>query len=141
MSNNSPGRKTLRLVVCGVCFLPECPWSRWIEGDDEGGLSDSLHEISVMALEKFHEEFGIVDPEITPEERQTKLDEIAKEYFEITGDEIIVEVRMEDLLEKSSSQPTSDESTLIKTDDDGFLQSLLNAEEQQKQRDQDRYKH
>lgn len=125
MATNKPSRR--RLVLCGVCFREDCPWSKWI--DEDGDVADLIDQMHVMFLESQHteeEEQG----KLTAEERNERI----KEVIEANGD--IEIANLDELLGSSVKGVEKSPDEFIKTDKGSFLDDILrNASEQIERQD------
>lgn len=108
---NTPGRR--RLILCKVCFLADCPWSRWV--DDDGTL-DVLDELHNEYMQRKHTEIEeSLASKLTIEEKQERI----TEAIETVRDEIGIDVEidnLDELLNREVSRERESESTKIESD-------------------------
>jgi hypothetical protein len=52
----TPGIRIRRLIICGICYLESCPFSKWVD-EDIPGSSELIDEISLMIIGDVHDNF------------------------------------------------------------------------------------
>lgn len=127
MSKNAPGARRRILIICGICFKESCPLSRWVDVDEDGGVSEEWDDIIGGHIDDLiadiHNELELANkPSI--EEQQTLIQAATDRIQAETGN--VVEVTTDTLLaQEVSRNRDNDEKTRI--EDDGFLKSILDA--------------
>lgn len=133
------GRSRMRLILCGVCFLESCPWSRWVTEDDDGTM-DAVDELHMLFIECQHNEMEKAEAsKLTQEEKRERIETAIEQVQEETGQPVEI-ANLDELLDGEVKAERSEAETKIEKDFsvDDILKKYaehLPADQQQKQKE------
>lgn len=132
---NQPGKR--RLILCGICFQADCPWSRWVDDD---GITEALDEMREAYFERMHDELDrVLASKLTVEQKREKIQEAIEEIKADTGADVEIE-NLEALL-GGEVKGIEKEIGDFKTDKGSFIEDILrNASETIERKENDKTK-
>jgi hypothetical protein len=114
----SQSKRTRRLILCGICFEENCPYSRWVEDDEpDGELIGLLDEIQQLWLMRQHEQIDLFEK--SRQQIETAIDTEVQAIANESGDTIEVQAIID-------GEVQTREYTPITTDKGSFLEDILN---------------
>jgi epoxyqueuosine reductase QueG len=117
------GRQRMRLILCGICFLESCPWSKWVTEDDDGTM-EAVDELHMLFIECQHSEMDkAVAANLTQEERQERINEAIAQIQEETGQPVEI-ANLDELLGDSEVKAERTETETI-TEKDFSVDDIL----------------
>jgi hypothetical protein len=104
---------TRRLILCGICYKPECKFSRWVDEDGNEVIGDDItqdiiEDLTNLWLEQQHDELDRLEASrLTVEEREQRIEAAIEEI----GNDVEI-VNFDDLLGRITQAKTEEQSKL-----------------------------